>query len=160
MVKAKGRPTKYNSHVEPHLPSVKRWLVQGKTIEEIADLCDVNADSLYVYMSKYDDFSEMIKKGRAAQNDRVVNSLYRKALGYTFDEVTIIEKDGKIVEKKTIKRHYPASDTAIAIWLNNRLPNEWRQRQVDQTDPTGTEVLKDFSASIEKASSDDEKVDL
>lgn len=160
MAKAKGRPTKYNSHVEPHLPSVKRWLVQGKTMEEIADLCDVNADSLYVYMSKYDEFSEMIKKGRAAQNDRVVNALYQKALGYTFDEVTIIEKDGKIVEKKTIKRHYPASDTAIAIWLNNRLPNEWRQRQVEAPDPSGTDALKEFSENIEANASKSEKVEL
>ena len=155
-----ARPSKYNSHVEPHLPSIKRWLVQGKTMLEIADLCDVNVDSLYVYMSKYDEFSDMIKKGRSAQNDRVVNALYQKAIGYTLDEVTIIEKGGQVTEKRTVTKHYPPSDTALAIWLNNRLPLEWQQKQKIEVDTKDAEVLTDYTKAIKEARSKPEKDDL
>jgi hypothetical protein len=58
------------------------------------------------------EFAEAQKRGKAPADERVVESLYNRTLGFT--------RKGK---------YYPPEVTACIFWLKNRRPDEWRDRQ-------------------------------
>lgn len=103
---AGGRPSKYKPE---YVEQAKALCHMGATVEEMADFFDISIDTIYGWQRKHPEFSEAIKDWKKYADDRVEQSLYRKALGY--------DKDGK---------HYPGSDTAAIFWLKNRKSREWR----------------------------------
>src|SRR6516164_8171136 len=80
--------------------------------------------------------AERRKTGKAPANERVIVSLYQRALGYN--------QNGK---------HYPADVTACIFWLKNRLPAEWRDRReehhtVVQDNRTAAEILAELKRDM------------
>jgi len=72
---------------------------------------------------KTPEFMSVLKKGKAEADQKVIESLYRRALGYETPDPTGLGS-----------KHYPADVTAIIFWLKNRIPGEWRDKhQVDHT---------------------------
>lgn len=64
----------------------------------------------------------------------VENMLYKRAMGYSYDEVKEEYEDGILI-KRTVTRKTVAPDTMAQIfWLKNRQPQKWRdRREVDNT---------------------------
>ena len=49
---------------------------------------------------------------------KLVNSLYKKAVGYTATEKTMeYSPDGEVVKKKVTSKHYPPDITALKAYL-------------------------------------------
>lgn len=49
---------------------------------------------------------------------KLVNSLYKKAVGYTATEQTMeYSPDGEVVKKKVTSKHYPPDITALKAYL-------------------------------------------
>ncbi|MGQ7112292.1 hypothetical protein ACUOFC_32080 [Escherichia sp. TWPC-MK] len=71
-------------------------------------------------------------KGKEVSDREVENALFKRATGYTYEEVIVEreEKDGAFqsVETKRVKRQVPPDSTAIIFWLKNRKPQAWRDR--------------------------------
>ncbi len=126
-----GRKTKYDTHVVPYLKRIPSWRKQGMTEEQVAKRLGVAYSTLSLYKNKHSEFSEALKKGREELIEELEDSLYRKAMGYEYEEqeTWIEEVDG--VQKKRIKRVKKQSlpDTgALAFALKNLSPNKWRDR--------------------------------
>ena len=100
-------------------------------------------------------------------NSKVEDSLLRECVGYEYEETTttttaiIDKKTGQVsslekVEKKTTKKYARPSITAIAYYLNNRLPENWKNRVVttieenQNTDDIILEMESYFSKRKEK----------
>lgn len=100
----------------------------GATIAELAKIFNVSEDTVYFWQNTNAEFSRALKLGKDASDERVVRSMYAKALGFekTIEE-EVVGKDGeiKIVKKKI---YVPPSDTAAIFWLKNRRKGEWRDR--------------------------------
>ena len=100
----------------------------GATMHELAKIFNVSEDTVYFWQNKYPEFARALKLGRDASDERVVRSMYAKALGFekTIEE-EVVGKDGEV---KTVKKkiYVPPSDTAAIFWLKNRRKNEWRDR--------------------------------
>ena len=64
----------------------------------------------------------------------VENMLYKRAMGYEYDEVKE-EYEMGVLTKRTITKKTVVPDTSAQIfWLKNRKPTEWRdRREVDNT---------------------------
>ena len=58
----------------------------------------------------------------------VENALFRRAIGYEYDEVTY--ECG--VETKRVRKHVVGDVTAQIYWLKNRRPDLWRDRRDGQ----------------------------
>jgi len=58
----------------------------------------------------------------------VARSLYQRAIGYSHEDVDIRVVDKEIVKTKIVK-HYPPDVTAASLWLRNRRPDLWRDKQ-------------------------------
>lgn len=129
MVKiAKG---KYHEWLqEDNLIRIESWARMGLTNEQIAKNIGVNADTFYTWLKKYPEISESIKKGKAPIDFEVENALFKRAIGYEYEEIeTIIEEiDGKQRKRiKKIKKVALPETSAMIFWLKNRKPKEWRK---------------------------------
>lgn len=129
MVKiAKG---KYHEWLqEDNLIRIESWARMGLTDEQIAKNMGVNKTTLYDWIKKFPDISNSIKKGKAPIDFEVENALFKRAIGYEYEEVeTIIEEiDGKQRKRiKKIKKVALPETSAMIFWLKNRKPKEWRK---------------------------------
>jgi AcrR family transcriptional regulator len=103
------------------------WARDGFTIEKIAEKCGINKTTIYDWSKKYPDISNAIKKGKEIADIEVENALYKRAVGYDYQE--IITEDGDNGSKTINKtRHMPPDVGACAIWLKNRKPDKWRDK--------------------------------
>lgn len=113
---------------------IEGWARDGLTNAQIAHNMGINASTLYDWSNKLTEISNAIKKGKAPVDIEVENALYKRALGYDYEEViTEIYDAGGDKERKhvrRIKKHMPPDTTAIIYWLNNRKPQYWRNRRV------------------------------
>jgi hypothetical protein len=130
MAKA-GRKSRYKTHVEQRLQEIEQWCAEGFIETEICKKLGVSVASFAVYKNKYPELTESITKGRQISDFEVVKCLYKKCLGYEYEEVKATLEEGsknkKRVEKTT--KHIPPDTMAIRFWLMNRMPKSWRDKQ-------------------------------
>lgn len=137
-----GRKTKYDTHVAPHLKRIPSWRKQGMTEEQVADKLDIAYSTLNLYKNKYSELSEALKKGKEELIEELEDSLYKKAMGYEYEETEtwLEEVDG--VQKKRVKRVKkiaPPDTGALCFALKNLAPDKWRDRQ--DADQTGEQII-------------------
>lgn len=127
--------SKYDSHVKDKLVLVTSWARNGLTDIQIAHNLGISEDTFYTYKNKYTEFSEALKKGKEVIDFEVENALLKRALGYTFEEVTkesvFNKKTGKyeLIVTKTVTKEIQPDTTAQIFWLKNRKPKEWRDKK-------------------------------
>jgi hypothetical protein len=128
-----GRPSKYETHVEPRLIEIEGWARDGLIDEQIAKNLGVAYSTFKEYKKKFPDLMDALKKGKEVVDREVENALLKRALGYTYTEVKQeVDETGKVKVTKTVKEVVP-DVTAQIFWLKNRKPTEWRDKQeIDQ----------------------------
>lgn len=116
---------------EEGLLLIEGWARDGLTDEQIAHNIGIRRETLYVWKNKYPNISNALKKGKEVVDRLVENALLKRAIGYEYEEVkTYIEKDGTGKERKRVEKttkHMAGDVTAMAIWLNNRVPDKYRR---------------------------------
>lgn len=138
-----GRPTRYRADYARQAGIFAR---KGFTVQEIAEVLDVTISTIYLWMEKHPKFSEALNEGRASYDERIEVALAERALGYSHPEDKIFcNKDGEVTVVPTVK-HYPPDTAAAFIWLKNRQPDRWRDRQ--EVEVTASEEL---TQALEKA---------
>lgn len=101
----------------------------GASNNDLAKFFEVSTDTIHTWTLTYKEFAAAVKVGKDLSDERVVMSLYNKALGFEkVIEKEIVTKSGEIVIVKE-KIYIPPSDAAISFWLKNRRRLEWRDRQ-------------------------------
>lgn len=134
----RGRPTKYKPEF---CEQGAKLCLKGFIDDEIADFFDVDVATLNRWKLKYPDFCASLKKAKLYSDDKVVQSLYNRALGYEFKE-TKEETGGETGSKTTITTKQLAGDVgAMCFWLKNRQPNEWRDRQEVKHEVTSSNIM-------------------
>lgn len=120
-----ARPSKYK---EAFATQAAKLCKLGATDAQLADFFDVSVSTINLWKVQHPEFSESVKVPKAEADDKVEQSLYRRAMGYEHDEVDIRVVGGEIVETH-LRKHYPPDTTAAIFWLKNRRPAEWRDKQ-------------------------------
>jgi DNA-binding XRE family transcriptional regulator len=121
---AGGRPTKYKPD---HCKVAKAMAKLGATDAEMAAAFGVAVQTLNLWKVTYPEFSASVKLDKAVADGKVVESLYKRAMGYSVTEEDIRVIDGKIVRSE-VTRHYPPDPTAMIFWLKNRDKANWRDK--------------------------------
>lgn len=123
-----GRPTKYDPSVHPALAeSLAR---EGLTNTEIAEALGIDRATLHNWQNAHKEFFDSVKSGKETPNDNVEKSLYRRALGYEYTETKITKnEDGVIVKTETTVKQVAPDVGAQCMWLKNRRPQDWRDKQ-------------------------------
>lgn len=124
--------SKYFTHVEPKLEEVRKWAKDGLSDKQIASNLGIAYSTFREYKKKYSALSAPLKEGKNCAVKQVENALFKKALGYDYEEVTkelsTNEETGKQelkITKVVTKRVHPDT-TAIIFYLKNRMSDKWR----------------------------------
>lgn len=127
--------SKYESHVKDKLILVEGWARDGLTDEQIAENLGIVKSTFYKYKDEHSDFSNALKKGKEVSDYMVENALFKKALGYQYEEVTyeaikIGDGDHEVPAERirTVVKEAAPDTTAQIYWLKNRRPDKWRDK--------------------------------
>lgn len=130
------RPTDYSPEMDAEAEQLS---AEGCTDEELAHHFGISVRQLYRWKAKYKSFRQSIKEGADRADDRVVNTLYRRAIGYEQDAVKIFMPAGSSEPVYAPYREAIAPDvTAQIFWLKNRQSGKWRDRREVETTVTLT----------------------
>ncbi|WP_245599935.1 transposase [Paenibacillus harenae] len=134
---------KYETHVKPKLLLIEAWARDGLTDEDIAKNLDVGVSTFHAYKKDHPELVESLKRSKDEADIKVENALYKRALGYEYEEVTqeplynpitgepILDESGdpKIAVTKIVRKMVNPDTTAQIFWLKNRRPAAWRDKQ-------------------------------
>lgn len=126
-----ARPTAYKAEFAAQ---AQKLAALGATDIEVADFFDVDVRTVYRWKHDHPEFCQSLNVGKDKADERVINSLYQKAVGYEQDAVKIFMPANADAPVYADFREKIAPDTTAAIfWLKNRRPAEWRDKQeIDQ----------------------------
>lgn len=134
-----GKPRKdsYEVRVKPKLDLVTGWGRAGLTNEQICENLGISQQSFSNYMKRYEEFADAVDKGREPCEIHVENALVKRALGYSYKEVTrerkqVInpetgEPEYKLVVTKSVTKHVVPDVGACQYYLEHRAPKRWEK---------------------------------
>lgn len=141
-----GRPTRYD---EDEHPKIARKLTgEGKTCRDLAELFEVNPDTITEWQNKHPEFSVAIKLGREEACDKVERALMERAVGYSHEAVKILVVDNEVV-RENYTEHYPPETAAASLFLRNRRAKEWTDKTA--VEHTGKVTLETVAERLLKA---------
>ena len=121
---AVGRPTLFKPE---YVEQAYRLCLLGATDAELAEFFGVCERTINHWKVSQDEFLQSIRRGKAAADATVAESLYKRAIGYEHPEDDIRVANGEIIVTPTTK-HYPPDTAAASLWLRNRQPHKWKDR--------------------------------
>lgn len=146
---AKG---KYEKWLEPDgLLLLEGWARDGLTDEQIAHNMGISTKTLYRWKEMYCPICQSLKKGKEVVDYEVENALLKRALGYSYEEVTkeaqLNPRTGKyeLVVTKVVTKEIVPDTTAQIFWLKNRKSDKWRDKIETET----TVSVEDLSTLAE-----------
>lgn len=101
------------------------WARDGLSLEQIAKNIGINECTIYDWKKKEPKISEALKKGKEVADYEVENALFKRALGYTYEEKTF--EDG--VLKKVVVKEVAPDTTAQIYWLKHRQREKWGEEK-------------------------------
>ena len=120
-----ARPTLFK---QSYVEQARKLAQLGATDREIASFFEVTEQTINNWKLSHPEFFESLKVGKEMADERVVQSLYRRALGYSYDAVKIFMPAGKDEPVYApYVEHNPPDTSAMIFWLKNRRSSEWRQ---------------------------------
>lgn len=119
-----ARPTKF----KPEFVEQAKLLAEcGLTDREAAFFFGVEERTLNRWKVDHEGFCQSLRVGKAAADERVEQSLYRRAIGYVQDDIHFSAHEGVVTQTPYVKI-LPPDTTAAIFWLKNRKPGEWRDK--------------------------------
>lgn len=125
-MRTKGRPKSYKAAYHDKL--VYRLAASGNGDTLIAEAIDISPSTFDQWKVKHKTLMCSLTEGKKAADDQVEASLYDRAIGFKHDDVHVSAYMGDVT-MTPIKKIYPPEPGAIKLWLTNRRPKEWRERQ-------------------------------
>ncbi|MBD0298307.1 MAG: hypothetical protein ICV84_24425, partial [Flavisolibacter sp.] len=137
-----GRPTKYK---EQYAKQAYELCLLGVTDAQLATYFEVNEDTIHEWKKCHPKFSESVKRGKLQADGKVAAALYKRALGFRYDEITWEKIELKLDDqsfsedeikteayKRKVVTKMVVPDTGAAMnWLKNRQRELWRDSEID-----------------------------
>jgi hypothetical protein len=136
-----GRPSVWRPEF---VEQARRLCEFGATDSEVAFFFEVTKRTLYRWIAERPELCAAMAAGKAPADERVVRSLYQRAVGYERTATKVFMPPGADapVYAEYIE-HVPPDTVAGIFWVKNRRPREWRDRHVltgDDDNPIKLEV--------------------
>lgn len=132
---ARGRKSKYFSHVEPYLDEISKW-AENMTEVQIARKLGVGYWNFCDYKRNYPQLQQAIKKGRQDLVFELKSTLIRKAKGFSYEEKKIITDSDGYTRKEVTQKYAQPDVAAINLLLKNYDKDNW------SNDPQALELRK------------------
>ena len=139
-MKHTGRKSKYDALTTPL--QAEEYASELLTDAQIILKLGISKDTFYKWLKMYPDFSEAIKRGKAASNVALVKAMQKTAEGYYVEEEETVvyldkQKQPKSYSKVVKKRYIPPSTTTQIFLAKNRMPEDFRDVNRHEVDVSG-----------------------
>lgn len=142
----------YENLVKPKLELIESWFRRGISVADICDNIGVSRSAFDKWVNKYPELRQAVESGREVSDLKVENAMFKRAIGYSYWEITkerkMIKKidpetgDEKIIHvmipTKKVLKHVIPDVNAQQYWLENRMSNQWRRKPKDELDENET----------------------
>lgn len=119
-----ARPSKYESHVKPHLEEIEVWCLTMED-QQIAKLLKISASAWYDYKNKYPELNEAVKRGRTKLVAKLKSTLIEKAKGFHYEETKTTVEGGVVTKKEIYEKAALPDVAAINLLLKNYDRENW-----------------------------------
>jgi hypothetical protein len=144
-----GRPSKLKS---VSIEQMKLLYLDGKTDKQVCEFFNITPWTLNRWKKRHPELKATIKDWKIEADKVVEKCLYKRAQGYTYDEVTYEKSKtgglGMVMSKGEITalKHTPTAKTKVVtkevapdvlaqiFWLKNRQPENWKDRHETTVD--------------------------
>lgn len=142
-----GRPTSYKPEYDR---MAFRHTLLGATDEQLADLFDVAVATIYNWKNEHPSFLEAVKAGKDDADAVVLESLYKRATGFTNDKATKIFMPAGASEPvyAPYEEYFAPDPTSMIFWLKNRRPKQWRDRP--EAEDQNKQVIEKLDEVLDK----------
>lgn len=144
--------------IKEKLTLIEAWARNGLSNEQIANNLGISLATLYNYKNIHKEFLDALKRGKEVTDIAIENALYKKALGYAYEEITqeplyniktglaLEDDEGKriIAVSKIVTKHLSPDVNAIKFWLTNRNATDWREKKEVDLNATVGKKLEDY----------------
>jgi len=121
-----------------------RLALLGLTNDEMAIAFGVAPRLFRQWREDDPELAAAVFAGRERADGEVVRALYKKAVGYEYDEDFATVRKERII-RTTLTKHVPPDTTACIYWLNNRTKRQERpwtnSQKMEVTGPKGGPIL-------------------
>jgi hypothetical protein len=130
---AVGRPTDYRPEYAMRARDMCRF---GASDIDLAEEFGVKTQTIWLWRCKYPEFFDALLEGKEAFDNRCERALAIRACGCSVHTEKVFQYEGTIVRADVIE-HYPPDVGAIKMWLGNRRPDKWKDKQEVKLDDSG-----------------------
>jgi len=113
-----------------YLAFVEKLARAGLTVEQVSDVLGVPVKRFSAQLKRDRVLGAMFNRGKAEADRLVAESLFRRALGFSYDEITIessVDGEGAVTAKeKRTRKFIPPDVQAQMAWLTNRDGQNWK----------------------------------
>jgi hypothetical protein len=141
----RGRTTKYKPEFNGQAYDL---CLLGCTDKMLAEFFEVNEDTINEWKKVHAEFSESVRGGKLIADSQVAAAMFKRAIGFQYDEVTYEKLDPKIdgenldnrdpklevFKKKIVTKMVPGDVGAQMNWLTNRQKETWRKSDTIKID--------------------------
>jgi hypothetical protein len=143
----RGRPTLYKPE---NADLARKFCMLGATNEDLAGLFEVARRTIDDWIATIPEFAEGVKQGRDIADAAVVQKLYSRAIGYSYDTKKIFIYRGEpVTVDHTV--HCPPDTRACMFWLRNRRRRHWLEKAETQAEEEEIDLVKVLDAAGEEA---------
>lgn len=122
-----GRPTEYQ---DAYVDQVFKLALLGAKETEVADFFGVSQQTITTWKSAHPEFLAAMRDGKEKADTEIASSLYHRAKGYSHEAVKIFMPAGASEPVYApYTEHFPPDTAAASLWLRNRQPRRWRDKQ-------------------------------
>lgn len=120
----RGKKSKYDDYVKPHLKDIKKWAIT-MTEEQMAEKLGVKYKTFLGYKKKHTELTEAIVKGRQNLVAELKSVLVMKARGFKYTETKTIEDTTGYKKTETVEKYAPPDVAAANLLLKNYDRDNW-----------------------------------
>lgn len=105
---------------------IQGWARDGLSMDQIAKEVGIARSTLFKWKDENKMLSDALLINREIADRQVENALFKIAKGYHYTEDKIAPNGNKI---SNVKSYQGPNVGAIKLWLANRKPDTWREKQ-------------------------------
>lgn len=132
----------YKEIVTPEiLEIIKMSVADGAIDKDVIKFLGISKSTFYKFKAEHKEFSDALKASKEIADRIIESALFKSAKGYKrINKKKIYNEFGEVVQVIEDVEEVKPNVTAIIYWLNNRKPDEWRNRRNENLNDDNEEL--------------------
>ena len=146
---------------EDGLTLIAGWRRNGMALTEIAEKnIGISKTAFWGWYKQSEPLRHACANSKDIADYTVEDALYRRAVGYNYEEKIFELVEGEIRLTRVVEKHMPPDTKAIMQYLFNRRPEVWRALQEPLESTQYTETIKNILVAMKEVATSGESKEV